>query len=271
MEPTREAVVAGQFYPGTEDALAKEIRGMIDPKAARRDCLGVVSPHAGYIYSGNVAGSVFSRINPVPVYVIIGPNHTGLGRPFGISQCRSWKTPLGEVIVDAALAAAIKKNSGRVEDDDISHKFEHSIEVQLPFLQYLHKDFRIVPIVAAHAGLSAYREVGGAIAEAIKESSLEKKVVVVASSDMTHYEPQAEAAKKDNEAIKAILALDEKALLERIGSFGISMCGYAPVAIMIAAAKALGAKKAELVKYATSGDVTGDTSSVVGYAGLIIY
>ena len=271
MELEREAVVAGQFYPGTKDALAREIGSMIDPKAARRDCLGVVSPHAGYIYSGGVAGSVFSRINPAPVYVIIGPNHTGLGQPFGISACRSWKTPLGEVSVDTGLAAAIKNNCAYIKDDDVSHKFEHSIEVQLPFLQYLNKNFKIVPIVAAHAELSAYREVGSAIAEAIKRGALEKKAVIIASSDMTHYEPQAEAAKKDAEAIKAILALDEEALLERIESLGITMCGYSPVAIMIAAVKALGARGAELVKYATSGDVTGDQTSVVGYAGLIIY
>ncbi|MFA5143152.1 MAG: AmmeMemoRadiSam system protein B [Candidatus Omnitrophota bacterium] len=268
---TREPVVAGQFYPGTKAALAREVGGLAVAKAPRRSVVGIVSPHAGYIYSGGVAGSVFASIEPVPVYVIIGPNHTGLGLQFGLSTSRSWKTPLGEVAVDTALAAAIKKNCAYIKDDDLSHKFEHSIEVQLPFLQYLQKSFRIVAIIASHADLAAYRQVGAAIAKTLKEKGLDGKAVIVASSDMTHYEPLSSAEKKDDEAIKAILDLDEEALLDRVVSSGITMCGYAPVTIMIAAAKALGARKAELVKYATSGDATGDYSSVVGYAGLVIY
>ena len=269
MDLKRDPVVAGQFYPGRKEALTKDIAGIINTKAAKRDCIGVVSPHAGYVYSGAVAASVFSAINPASAYVIIGPNHTGLGERFGLSTCRWWKTPLGEVELDTALAGAIKRKSALVKDDNTSHQFEHSIEVQLPFLQYLFKSFKIVPIVASGAGLADYREVGLAIAGAIKE--LGTKAVIVASSDMTHYEPAAQAKKKDGEAIKAILDLDESRLLDKVESLGITMCGYAPVTIMLAAAKRLGAVKAELVKYATSGDVTGDNSSVVGYAGLIIY
>ena len=272
MDLNRDPVVAGQFYPGTKEALTKELNGLVDLKANKIDAIGVVSPHAGYMYSGPVAGSVFSAIKAVPTYVIIGPNHTGLGGQFGLSACRWWKTPLGKIEVDAGLAAAIKKNSAHVKDDDMSHQFEHSIEVQLPLLQYLQKDFKIVPIVAAHAGLDIYREVGLAIAAAISERTVATgKAVIVASSDMTHYEPQAQAKRKDDEAIKAILSLDEGALIDKIASLDISMCGYAPVTIMISAAKALGAKNAKLVRYQTSGDATGDYSSVVGYAGIIVY
>ena len=271
MDQKREPAVAGQFYPGTKNELVKQVAGLVDPNAVSRRCIGAVSPHAGYIYSGSVAGSVFSAIRPAPVYVIIGPNHTGLGQQFSLSKMRSWKTPLGEVELDSGFAAALKKSCALVRDDDMAHQFEHSIEVQLPFLQYLHKDFKFVPIVAGHADLSAFREVGRAIADAAKERKLEKDVVIVASSDMTHYEPQAQAEKKDKEAIRAILDLDEEELLDTVASRGISMCGYAPVAIMITAARALGAKSAKLIKYATSGEATGDRSSVVGYAGLIIY
>ena len=274
MDLNRDPVVAGQFYPGTKEALAKELKLLVDPKANKVDAIGVVSPHAGYIYSGPVAGSVFSAIKSVPTYVIIGPNHTGLGGQFGLSTCRWWKTPLGKIEVDTDLAAAIKKNYAHIKDDDISHQFEHSIEVQLPFLQYLQKDFKIVPLVAAHADLDTYREVGRAIAAAIKArgaTTTTGKAVIVASSDMTHYEPQAQAKKKDDEVIKAILKLDEGALIDKVTSLDISMCGYAPVTIMIAAAKTLGAANARLVKYQTSGDATGDYSSVVGYAGIIVY
>jgi AmmeMemoRadiSam system protein B len=266
----RNAVVAGHFYPGSRTSLLREVESLIDSKAQKRDAIGVVSPHAGYAYSGSVAGSVLSSIEPRPNYIIMGPNHTGLGERFGLDTSDSWETPLGEVRINRTLADRIRNNSRHIKDDSLSHAHEHSIEVQIPFLQVLQERFSIVPIVVSYASLDTYREVGKTIAASIKELSLEKDVTIIASSDMTHYEPHEEAKKKDKVAIEAVLALDEKKLVEKVAEMGITMCGFAPTAIMIVAAKALGAKTASLVRYQTSGDTSGDYSSVVGYAGIII-
>ncbi|MDD5422225.1 MAG: AmmeMemoRadiSam system protein B [Candidatus Omnitrophota bacterium] len=268
----REPVVAGQFYSGSKDSLLKEMKGLIGKGGATRtDAIGIVSPHAGYMYSGHVAGSVFSSITQKAAYIIMGPNHTGMGAPFGITTAESWKTPLGDVKVDGALAEGIKENCGLVEFDDISHASEHSIEVQLPFIQYMQKDFRFVPIVIASASVDIYRRIGKAIANSIKGLNMENDTMIVASSDMTHYESADSARKKDDAAIKAVLALDEDKLMNRISELDITMCGCAPTAIMLAAAKELGANTARLVEYANSGDATGDYSSVVGYAGIVVY
>jgi len=266
----RNPVVAGQFYSGSKDALLKEVAMLVAKGPAKEDAIGVLSPHAGYVYSGEVAGSVLGSIKPRDTYIIMGPNHTGLGASFGLSPAKSWKTPLGEVEIDEKLALQIKKNSGLIKDDELSHSREHSIEVQLPFLQYMSKNFKFVPLVISYADLDAYRDISKAVAKSIKDLKLEKNVTIIASSDMTHYEPQESAKSKDRAAIEAMLKLDEEELFERVSSMGITMCGYGPALIMIVAAKELGAKKARLVKYATSGDVSGDYSSVVGYAGITI-
>ncbi len=263
----REAAVAGQFYPASETKLRDMIAGMVDDKVTREDVIGLVSPHAGYIYSGRVAGATISRARFKDTFVIMGPNHTGLGRAFSIMTEGAWRTPFGDVGIDTELAERILVSSRYLEEDDGAHRFEHSIEVQLPFLQYFRQDFRLVPIVLAHARGTAYKEIGGAIARAVKD--LKREVVIIASSDMTHYESRNSAKEKDNQAIEAMLALDEDGLMKKIEKLNISMCGYAPVVSMISAVKALGAKRAELVKYQTSGDTTGDYNSVVGYAGLI--
>lgn len=266
----REPVVAGQFYPESEDALRRAVNGLIDPNAKKEDAIGVVSPHAGYIYSGLVAGSVFSAIKPKKRCVILGPNHTGLGETFGLDKNDSWETPLGKIGVDKVLADAIMSNCGYVKSDSLSHQHEHSIEVQLPFLQVLQKDFKIVPITVSFADLSIYKKVGRAIADSIKTLKITEDVLIIASSDMTHYEPYETAKKKDSIAIDAMLALDETKLAAKISEFDITMCGYAPAAIMISAAKELGARHAKLIKYQTSGETSGDYSSVVGYAGITI-
>jgi hypothetical protein len=266
-------VVAGQFYPASASELKSMLKGMVDKKAKKQEVIGLVSPHAGYIYSGAVAGATISRIRFKDTFIIMGPNHTGSGKPFSIMTEGAWKTPLGEVEIDSELGKKLLAHSRYLEEDKTAHLYEHSIEVQLPFLQYFKTDFKLVPIVLAsavffYAGGAIYKEIGKAIAKAVKESG--KKAVIIASSDMTHREPQASAQKKDNQAIKAILALDEDELLKRVDKFNISMCGFAPAMSLIVAAKELGAKGAELVKYQTSGDTTGDYSSVVGYAGIII-
>jgi AmmeMemoRadiSam system protein B len=264
----RQAVVAGQFYPASASELRSMLKGLVDERAKKQDAIGLISPHAGYIYSGAVAGAVISRIKFKDTFIIMGPNHTGMGKPFSIMTEGSWQTPLGEVEVDAGLGKKILANSRYLEEDSLAHLHEHSIEVQLPFLQYFKPDFKLVPIVFAPADGTVYKEIGEAIAKAVKESG--NKAVIIASSDMTHYEPQAQAEKKDTQAIEAVLALDEDRLLKRVGELDISMCGYAPAASLIVAAKELGAKGAELIKYQTSGDTTGDYSKVVGYAGIII-
>lgn len=264
----REAVVAGQFYPASPDKLREMIAGMVDKRTIKEDVIGLISPHAGYIYSGPVAGATISRAKLRDTFVIIGPNHTGLGRAFSIMAEGTWRTPLGDVEIDTELARKILALSAYLEEEDGAHSFEHSIEVQLPFLQYFRKDISLVPIVLAHADSAAYKEIGSAIAMAIKD--LKREVVIIASSDMTHYEPQSSAQEKDSQAIEAMLELDEDKLIARIEELNISMCGYAPVVSLITAAKALGAKEAELVKYQTSGDTTGDYGSVVGYAGIIL-
>ena len=264
----REPVVAGQFYPGEEAALQEQIKNFIDEGAKKEEALGTVLPHAGYIYSGKVAGAVYSRLILPEKFVIIGPNHTGQGRPFSIVVKGRWKTPLGEVEIDSDLAKEILAFSQNLEGDEKAHSQEHSIEVQIPFLQYLTGDFRFVPIILSGGDLATCREIGGAIVRAIKAK--DEKVTIIASSDMTHYESQESAERKDRQAIEAILQLNEEELLKRVRDLNISMCGYAPVATMLSAVKQLGAKRAELVRYMTSGDASGDYSAVVGYAGVVV-
>jgi AmmeMemoRadiSam system protein B len=264
----RSPVVAGQFYPASASELKAMIKKMVDEKAKKEEVIGLISPHAGYIYSGPVAGAAISRIKLPETFIIMGPNHTGSGKPFSIMTEGKWKTPLGEIEIDSELGKKLLANSRYLQEDKAAHLYEHSIEVQLPFLQYFKPDFKLVPIILAYAGGAIYKEIGREIAKSVKESG--KKVVIIASSDMTHYESQASAQKKDTQAIEAILDLNEDELLKRVDEFNISMCGFAPAVSLIVAAKELGATGAELVKYQTSGDTTGDYSAVVGYAGIII-
>lgn len=267
----RNPIVAGQFYPGESDVLSQDVENLlIQAGEKKEDAIGMVLPHAGYVYSGAVAGSVLASIAPKQIYVIMGPNHTGLGSQFSVSASDYWRTPLGDVRINAELTERILKDCRLIRKDELAHIHEHSIEVQLPFLQKLGNNFSFVPIVISLSNIETYRHIGECLAKSVKGLNLEKETAIIASSDMTHYEPQESAKKKDFEAIEAVLNLDEKALVERVEELGITMCGFAPAAIMITAAKKLGAGKARLVKYQTSGDVTGDRSSVVGYAGIII-
>ncbi|MFH1640169.1 MAG: AmmeMemoRadiSam system protein B [Chloroflexota bacterium] len=264
----REPVVAGQFYPARADQLREMMRRMTDEKAVKEDAIGAILPHAGYVYSGPVAGAVISRIRVKDTLLIMGPNHTGQGKPFSIMTEGVWKTPLGDVEIDSGLAKYLLSISDYLEEDSTAHASEHSIEVQLPFFQYFRSDINLVPIVLSYAPGGVYRKIGREIARAILNSN--REVVIVASSDMTHYETQESARKKDNQAIEAMIALDEDELLRRVADLNISMCGFGPAASLITAAKELGATGAELVKYQTSGDIINDFSSVVGYAGIVI-
>ncbi|MFC2008088.1 MEMO1 family protein [Chloroflexota bacterium] len=264
----RKPVVAGQFYPASPSQLRAMIEEMVDEAVEKEEVIGLVSPHAGYIYSGSVAGAVISRTKFKDTFVIMGPNHTGRGKPFSIMTDGVWQTPLGEVEIDSELAKQILALSSHLQQDDAAHAFEHSIEVQLPFLQYFAKVFKIVPIILAPASGAIYKEIGTEIARAIKD--LNRQAVIIASSDMTHYEPHESAQTKDKQAIESIIDLNEDELLRRVDELNISMCGYAPTVSLITAAKELGATEAELVRYQTSGEVSGDYQAVVGYAGIII-
>ena len=264
----REAVAAGRYYPASPAELKSMIESMVDKKAKKEEVIGLLSPHAGYPYSGPVTGAVISRIKFKDTFIVMGVNHTGEGKALSIGTEGVWQTPLGEVEVDSELAEKILASSEYLEEDNLGHVYEHSVELQLPFLQYFKSDFKFVPIVLSYTTLSVYREIGNAIAKAIK--ALKREAVIIASGDMTHYEPQNVAEQKDRTAIDAVLELDEEKLRERVEGLNITMCGYATASSLIVAAKKLGAKEAKLIKYLTSGDTTGDYSAVVGYAGIII-
>ncbi len=264
----RNPAVSGQFYPGGAKELRAMIHKMVDEKSPKEDVIGLVLPHAGYIYSGPVVGAALSRINFKDTFIIMGPNHTGMGKPMSIMTEGTWKTPFGDVEVDSVLAKAIKSRSAHLQEDTEAHAFEHSIEVQLPFLLYFKKDVKIVPIMMSYGKPEVYKDIGRAIARTLLDS--DKEAVIIASSDMTHYESQESAKKKDAQAIEAVLELNADKLLKRVAEQNITMCGFAPAVALITAAKELGAKSAELVRYQTSGDVLKDYTSVVGYAGIII-
>jgi AmmeMemoRadiSam system protein B len=264
----RTPAVAGQFYPGTKAALEKNLDKMVPESSGKIDAIGAVSPHAGYIYSGATAGEVFAKIKPKATYVVLSPNHTGYGAPFALSV-EPWQTPLGEIEVDKDFIAVLKQKTGLLKEDAQAHAFEHSVEVQLPFIQKTAPGAKIVPITVQHGSLDQLQEVADSLAATITETG--QNAVIIASSDMTHFESRENAEKKDQLAIQKIIELDPEGLLQTVAHKDISMCGCIPAAIMLMAAKKLDAKKAELVKYTDSGEATGDTFQVVGYAGLIIY
>jgi len=267
---SRTPAVANMFYPGDKRQLQEQLKALVKPNSARKRVLAAVSPHAGYMYSGGVAGAVFSQIEIPETVAILGPNHRGLGEPVAVAASGSWDMPMGAVPINEPLARLlIDKGGGVVKDDPQAHAMEHSIEVQVPFLQALRPDLTIVPISISHIMFNDCEKIGAALAGMVKEYG--KEVLFVASTDMTHYESQETAKAKDQLAIDRILALDPEGLYNIVAEHRISMCGVIPTTIVLAACRELGATKAELVQYATSGDVTGDYGQVVGYAGFIIY
>lgn len=267
---TRIPAVAGQFYPGSRQDLINQIKSFTVKSLDKLNAIACILPHAGYTYSGKVAVETASQIKIKETVILLGPNHTGYGHEFSIMTEGAWQTPLGEININTTLAKSLLNRSQNLEEDSLAHLYEHSLEVELPILQYFKDDFRIIPIAILSANLKKLKEVGEEIASCIKEANIKDSVLIVASSDMTHYEPQEQAQKKDKEAIGAILELDEDKLMEKIKYLNISMCGYAPVIVMLTAAKLLGAKTGKLIKYQTSGDMTKDMTSVVGYAGIVI-
>ncbi len=264
----RRPAVAGMFYPGSPDDLKEMIGEFIDADAVREKAIAVISPHAGYIYSGKTAGRVFSSIELPEHFVILCPNHTGYGARAAIMDSGTWETPLGKAKIDSELAQILKKKSPFLEVDPEAHRREHSLEVQLPFLQYLCPDFSFVPICLSTQNYNELAEIGKGMAAAIKMYG--KPVLIVVSSDMTHYEDAESAKEKDMKAIKMIEELNARGLYDTVRNEGITMCGYAPAVSALAACRLLGATRGKLVMYATSGDASGDYRSVVAYAGLVI-
>lgn len=264
----RRSAVAGSFYPGTRERLRLQVEDLLPRDVAPTPALGVVVPHAGYIYSGRVAAAVYARVEFPETFVILGPNHTGLGAGAAIMTSGHWETPLGKVPIDTHLGKAILAASSVLEEDHLGHLREHSIEVQLPFLQCFERPFSFVPICLFSHEVAACQDLGQAVAAAVREAG--RRVLLVASTDMSHYVPRAEAAAKDRKALDAILAIDPEGLHRVVRREGISMCGFHPTTAMLVAAKALGATQADLVMYTDSGEVTRDLNEVVAYAGLII-
>ena len=274
MAPTllRRPAVAGRFYPSDPDDLKTEAQGYLSQSmsaaVAPVKAVGCIAPHAGYMYSGHVAGAVFARIQVPRLCVVMCPNHTGMGQALAVMTEGSWETPLGEVPIDAEFAQALKQRFPLLQDDAAAHRAEHAAEVELPFLQLRQPELRIVPIALGTGQLEALEQLGTALADVIVKRS--DPVLIVASSDMNHYESDALTRAKDHRAIERILSLDPRGLHDVVTQREISMCGYGPAVAMLTAARQLGAKSAELVKYATSGDISGDRNMVVGYAGVIV-
>ena len=264
----RHPAVAGRFYPNDPNKLQKDLDSYLSTQAPPTSALGCVAPHAGYMYSGPVAGAVFASLALPRRLIVLGPNHTGKGRPLAIMSSGSWATPLGQAPIDSSLAEDLKQRCPLLSDDADAHHREHAIEVELPFLQARRPDFTFVPIALGTGQFDALETLGHAIADAVQSQA--EKILIVASSDMNHYEKDAITRVKDHKAIERILALDPRGLFEVVMREDISMCGFGPTVVMLTAAKRLGATSAELVRYATSGDVSGDREMVVGYAGILV-
>jgi len=268
----RRPAVAGRFYPGHRDDLQEEAQAYLSqPNIAKHApirALGCIAPHAGYMYSGHVAGAVFARLEIPQQCIVLCPNHTGMGHGLAMMSDGAWQTPLGEVPVDAVLAGALKARFPALREDSAAHRAEHAIEVELPLLQLRQPKLRFVPIALRTGRFEILEELGKAIAEVISEQ--DGPVLIVASSDMNHYESDVITRAKDHQAIERILMLDPHGLYEVVIQQHIGMCGIEPAVTMLTAAREMGAKSAELVKYATSGDVSGDRDMVVGYAGVVV-
>ncbi len=267
----RFPAVAGMFYEGTAPRLQSQVEECFaanPPASAKETFIGAVVPHAGLMYSGHVAAAFYGMADLPRRLIILCPNHTGAGHYAAVSKADAWRTPLGDVPVDGELSKALMDAAPRLRPDDAAHAREHSLEVQLPFLQRLLPSFRFVPICLGAPRYELCEEIGKAIAEVVGTAS--ERIGILASSDLNHYEDQRTTLRKDQLAIDALLARDPERLWRVVEESDISMCGYIPATTMLIAANALGATRAKLLKHATSGDVSGDYDRVVGYASLVV-
>lgn len=269
MSTVRQPAVAGTFYEGAAGPLRAQVDAcFVDPAPKQKErFLGAVVPHAGLMYSGHVAAALYATADLPHRFIILCPNHTGLGHHAAINREGRWRTPLGDVAIDSALAAALMASTPLLAEDWKAHAREHSLEVQLPFLQRLLGEFTFVPICLGAHRLDYAEEVGRAIADVLKD---ERGVAILASSDLNHYEDQNTTLRKDQIAIDQVLARDPRGLWRAVDEYDVSMCGFIPATAMLVAANALGATEAKLIKHATSGDINGDFGHVVGYASILI-
>jgi AmmeMemoRadiSam system protein B len=266
--PIRHPAVAGRFYPRDPDDLRAEVQSYLSPPGKTVSALGCVVPHAGYVYSGHVAGAVYARLVLPRRCILMCPNHTGMGHPLAIMSEGTWETPLGQVPIDGVIAADLKQRFPLLGEDAEAHRAEHGAEVQLPFLQAKNPDCVFVPIALGTSRYEVLQALGVVIADAVQ--AVGEPVLLIASSDMNHYENDTVTRVKDQKAIERILVMDAHGLYDVVMNEGISMCGFGPTVAMLTAARRLGATGTELVRYATSGDVSGDRERVVGYSGILV-
>lgn len=268
---TRKAAVAGQFYPSNPDELRAAITSFTPTPASpesRLPAKAVIVPHAGYIYSGRVAGRVFSSAILPRRFLLLGPNHSGRGAALALAPAGLWSTPLGDAVVDQALNMGLTKTCPRLQEDESAHRNEHCLEVQIPFLQVLRQQFTFSAICIRTIEYQDLEKLGQAIGRVIAVSA--EPILIVVSSDMTHYENADAAAEKDRLALSRILALDAKGLYRTVLEHDITMCGFAPAVAALIACRELGADSGRLIQYANSGEVSGDCERVVAYAGVTI-
>lgn len=265
----RKPVVAGQFYSDSPERLRQEVARYLSQETPP-DGAGKMAmvPHAGYMFSGAVAGRTLARCAPGDTVLLLGPNHTGRGKPFAVWGDGQWSLPGGSLPVEEDLSARLLQGCPELEHDYAAHRYEHSLEVVLPFLWARNENTRIVPVSIAEPGLNALKRAGRNMAGVLQDWP--RPVTVVVSSDMSHFVSAQQAKENDELAIQAILELDADKLYQVVREHGISMCGVLPMTVGLSLAVELGASSAELVQYATSGDVIGDYQQVVGYAGIVI-
>ncbi len=265
----RKPVVSGQFYPKEAAKLRAMVKGFLPEKtAAKIDGRGLILPHAGYQYSGKVAAVTVNSVYLRKNVVVLGTNHTGQGSAFSLWAQGAWQTPLGDIPVNETLSRAIIDGGNYIKEDRAAHAFEHSIEVELPILKAAGGEFSLIPIACQHASGADYLGAARQLCDALGPVAAE--TTFVASTDMTHYEPEPAARRKDSLAIEHILNFDVEGLIKTVKKENISMCGLAPVCVFLHCMKLLGARKARVVLYETSGSASGDFDSVVGYAGIVV-
>lgn len=264
----RPPAVAGSFYPHNKAELLEHLHRIVPARRLPENSLGVISPHAGYVFSGAIAGQLFAETELPKQIIILGPNHSGVGEDAAVYSDGSWRTPLGDVPIASNLAEHLLKHSSLLQSDQLAHRYEHSIEVQVPLLNYLQPDLQIVPICLGHGDLEGWLELGSALGRALNNWS--QKVLIVASSDMNHFLTAEETRRLDNIAIDAALTLDPSRLYQTVRDNNISMCGVIPAVVMLQASLERGATECRLIRYGHSGEVNGDMSRVVGYAAMTV-
>lgn len=265
----RKPVVAGSFYPDGKSSLERELHRIIPYVSKKKKVMGLISPHAGYVYSGRCAGKGFGSIEIPEIIIILGVNHRGGGYPFAVDGNEQWNTPLGDILIDKELADKLIEGSEVFQIDSSAGAMEHSIEVQVPFIQYRNPSARILPITIASVELDRLLKGGKEIARLLEGKA--EDALIVASTDMSHYISAESARVKDHKAIDKILAMDPEGLFETVMLEQISMCGMGPTVMMLCAAIQLGAKTSEVIQYTHSGKASGDYEQVVGYLSMVVY